>query len=313
MAVHPDDFDPMAAPPGGWPEPPPDPAEEAYDRWLEGLLDWAESAVADEDEPDRDVVDLVAQVAAGEWPAPEQHQGFHIADDADAERAMRRYADADAELGQLQAQADQWAAEANDRLARIRQWFDHRAKRFLATKAFLDYHLTRYALDRRAADPKHGKTLVLPSGQVRTTSVAPKAEVADEDSVLMGLASISTELLDEVAPVPPRKLYVQRLRDHTSVVEVVDAAVLVLTTAEVVHWVRGDWKPPADAALGDSWVAGTSCPGIMDGWPTPENAEALVARVEVLASHLEVVGPNGKPVPGCYVEPGGITTKVVPA
>lgn len=298
MAQH--DYDLMDEPPGGWPEPPPDPAEEAYDAWLEGLLDWATAAEVP-DEPERDLIDVVTDVAAGGQQPPAEWQGFRIGSDADAERAIARYARAQNQVAELEAQARAWTIETEDRLARIRQWFEHRARRPRATMAFLQAHLVAYALDRRAEDPKHNKTLVLPSGAVRTIEQRPKVAVADETAVVgWAEASLDPDVLQDVAPVQPRKLYVQPLRDHLRLVEVVDHAKLVLAnSAEVIEWRRVDRGPV--------------CPGVGDGWPTSEDAEDLVARVEVLVSHLEVHGPDGEPVPGCYVEPGQITAKVVPS
>lgn len=306
--------DPMAEPPGGWPEPPPDPAELAYDEWLEGLLDWAEGR--SEGEPDRDLADLVLTADPAELP--ERHRGWTVTDDGSAEWAMGRYARAQAKVAELAEQAEVWKDEAHDRLARIRVWFDHRAERPRATMAFMEAHLARYALDLREADPK-AKTLVLPSGAVTTTEVKPKAEVADEDRVVTWVChqwADDPEVADLVAAPQPRKLYVQRLRDRTEVVEVIDHARLLLASAELVEWVRYELAEADHGELPNAAFVGAEhqrCPQGGDGWPTPAEATDLVARVEVLASHLEVHGPDGLPVPGTHVEPGTIRVKVVPA
>lgn len=287
--------------------------------WLEGLIDYADEVATAAECDLLDVMgDLVATALTEDgqgWPlrAPQQAKAWRIHDDGAAEWAMAHVARADDELARLKAQAAEWTIEAEDRLARIRQWFDHRAARHLATRLFMEAHLRRYALERRAEDPKHAKTLVLPSGAVRTVEQKPKAAVADEATVIAwAVRALDGPDREDVAPAQPRKLYVQRLRDHTEVVEVIDRAQLLLADGNLVLWERDGAALTEWAWEGDRG-SGPACPGGGDGWPSPEEATALVARVEVLASHLEVQGPDGLPVPGTHVQPGSITTTVVPA
>lgn len=249
--------------------------------WLDDLV---RTAVDLADEAAIDVDDAVHQLH-------QEHPRWRCEDDGGAEWALRHVVRADQELQHLQAQANDWAA-------RIQQWFDHRAKPLLATKAFMEGQLTRYALDRRDQDPKI-KSLVLPSGAVRTTAHKPAVTVADEAEVLRWLHDQGGVLLQDVAPEQPRRVYVNPLRDHVQPVEVIDHAKLVLAnTAEVVEWKAED---------------GARCPQVGDGWPTPDQATDLVARVEVLATHWEAQDQHGRPVPGAVVEPGRVTVKVVPA
>lgn len=295
--------------------------------WLDGLIDYADEIATAAEVDLLDVMDDLVATALTEdghgWPlrAPQQAKAWRIHDDGAAEWAMAHVARADDELAQLKAQAAEWTIEAEDRLARIRQWFDHRAARHLATRLFMEAHLRRYALERRAEDPKHAKTLVLPSGAVRTVEHQPKAAVADEDAVVTWVChqwADEPEVADVVAPPQPRKLYVQRLRDHTEVVEVIDHAQLLLADGELIEWlhdrpVGAGHTSVVQDPLATRGRVGQRCPKPGDGWPTPDEATALVARVEVLASHLEVHGPDGLPVPGTHVEPGNITTTVVPS
>lgn len=285
------------------------------DEWLQGLLAYL-------DDLDGDNLTDATDVADGRWNPDDPDLPEHmrraarwtVTDDGSAEWAMAKYATADAELARLQAQAAVWQAEAEERLARIRQWFDHRARRHQATKAFMEAHLVRYALDRRDADPKHNKTLVLPSGAVKTTEQQPKAAVADEAALVAWVTCWYPQAAAEVCPPVPPKVYVRPLRELTTVVEVIDHARLVLAnSAEVLTWVRNDYQPPDDAELVSPVVRGDTCPGQGDGWPDPETATDLVAMVQVLASHPEVRDPDGRPMPGTTVEPGSVTAKVVPA
>lgn len=285
------------------------------DEWLEALIEWADEAAGTEFDGTAEPADVLAYLVDGATfhrAPPEQATRWTVTDDGSAEWAMGHVLRADQALAELQAQAQVWRDEADERIRRIAQWFAHGAKRHLATRAFMDAHLSAYALDRRAADPKHNKTLVLPSGVVKTTEAKPKAEVVDPDAVVAWAVQLGGERLADIAPEQPRKLYVNALRDNTDVVEVIDHAQLLLASGELIEWVRDGWEssyvPPATA-----WLGKGRCPQPSDGWPTPETATDLVARVEVLASHLEVHGPDGLPVPGTHVVPGTVTTKVVPA
>lgn len=224
---------------------------------------------------------------------PAEARGWRIDGTGSAEWAMRHVAAIDTELATLTEQRDEWRD-------RIDAWFSHRAGTLERRRGFFATHLQLYALERREADPK-AKTLTLPAGVVRTIEHKPSVAVEDEPAVIQWAKRQGREVLTDVAPPIPRKVHVRPLRDHCSIVEVVDLARLVLSTGEIIEWVR---EPAGDAAL---------CPGVGDGWPTPDEAEALVGQVEIMESHLEVHGPDGQPVPGARIEPGSVSAKVVPA
>lgn len=292
--------------------------EPGADSWVEALVAYAADLAA-EASLDADAVgaDLArtALSPTGDTAAFDvvpQARRWRVTDTGGAEWAMRHLVAADQQLAQLGEQADEWAA-------RIRAWFDHAARPLLAKRAFMEAHLQRYALDLRAGDPK-AKTLTLPSGVVKTTERPPSVQVADEGTVVAwALAKLPPAEADQVAVPQPRRLYVQPLREHTTVVEVIDHARLVLANSgELVHWVRhsANALPSIESTGGMAVVYGAEherCPQPGDGWPTPGEATDLVARVEVLDSHWEVHGPDGLPVPGAEVNPGGVTAKVVPA
>lgn len=238
------------------------------------------------------------ELLAGSEGAPR----WQVTDLGGAEWAMRHVAAAEQALAQLQAQAQAWAE-------RIDQWFTQAAGKEQARRAFFAQHLQRYAIDQREATGGKTKSLAVPSGVVRTTEHKPKAVVADEARVAEWAdAVLPDDVAHVVAPVV-RKVYVQPLREHTTVVEVVDRARLVLASGELVEWCADSWVPRDDDPT--SLVRGVGrCPQPGDGWPTPAEATDLVAAVDVQWAHLEVHGPNGLPVPGAQVEPGHVSAKV---
>lgn len=102
---------------------------------------------------------------------PDRYMGrWQISDDGAAEWAMRRLAEADANLRTLSQQATDWSK-------RIQEWFEQRAKPLERRADFFRDHLHRYALARREAGA--GATLVLPSGKVGTLPGRVRVEVDD--------------------------------------------------------------------------------------------------------------------------------------
>jgi hypothetical protein len=280
---------------------PPELAAEAPpipDGQLDQLL---EQAVAEAHDGGIDPAQAVELLADSEG-APR----WRITDLGGAEWAMRHVAAADQALAALQAQRQAWAE-------RIDQWFAQAAGKEQARRQFFAGHLERYAIEQREATGGKAKSLALPSGVVRTTEAKPKAAVADEQAVVAWADSLAellgAEAVEAIAPPQPRKVYVQPLREHTSVVEVVDRARLVLASGELVEWCADSWVPRDDDPAGLVRGAGR-CPQPGDGWPNPEDATDLVAQVDVQWAHLEVHGPNGLPVPGARVEPGHVSAKV---
>lgn len=277
--------------------------------WLGELVVYMGDVIAETEVPAAHVGRALAHPFDGERDdaMPERARRWEISGDGTAEWAMAHVVGAEVELARLQEQADAWRE-------RIGEWFEHRARPLQATAAFFTDHLERYALMLRDEDPK-AKTLVLPSGAVKTREHKPAVIVADEAQVV-GWADAT--LGDDAATVAPviRKVYVNPLREHVQIVEVIDHARLTLSTGELVDWLnvlRPDSGDDLHPIPGNPIVEGGTCPGLGDGWPTPDDATALVARVEVLASHDEVRGPNGLPVPGVEIEPGRVTAKVVPS
>jgi len=243
-----------------------------------------------------------------------------ITDDGGAEWALRHVAEAEAELVRLRQQRDAW-------VERISQWFTQAAGKEQARRAFFVDHLERYAIaERERADRK---TIKLPSGVLRTRPAPATVKVTDEAKVL--LWAQEQGVLDEVAP-PKRSVKLTPLREHAKAVEVVDWAQLVLSDGTVWEWMRNGVEAvyATEASTPRQVIHGHVCPQVGDGHyvvrreplHVPDDPAgvvlqddradlpALVARVEPLASHLEVHGSDGGQVPGCYAEPAGVSASI---
>ncbi len=104
-----------------------------------------------------------------------------------AEWAMRKIADAQQKIDSFDAQANEWLEE-------IEAWHQRVIKRPTQTIEFFSEHLRRYALAQRALDP-NAKTLVLPSGEVRTRAVNDRVVVRDKELVLAWARTAAPEVI----------------------------------------------------------------------------------------------------------------------
>jgi phage host-nuclease inhibitor protein Gam len=257
---------------------------------------WDEAAAL-ADDTDQDPAHVVHDLAESE-DGPTR---WVITDDGAAEWAMRHVAEASTALAQLEAQRDEW-------VRRIDAWFTAAAGRERARRSFFTQHLEGYALEQR--DRANRKTVQLPSGTIRTRPTAPTVAVLDESKVLAWAREAG--VLDQVAP-PKHSVKLTPLRELVEPVEVVDWAHVVLADGTSLEWMRHGVSAVYDRDRDTARVIvhGEVCPQVGDA-PDDDWCTALVAQVEVLASHLEVRGPDGGHVPGTYVEPGGVTASVKP-
>lgn len=259
------------------------------DAWVPALAD-ALVAMADDAGMDPDAAGAMLADDTAEGNAdhaanvPERARRWQVTDDRSAEWAMRHVAQAEAELAQLRAQADEWRQ-------RIDTWFVQRARPLQATVGFMAGHVERYALAKREANPK-AKTLTLPSGVVRTSYVAPKVEVADPDEVVAWAKRVGATLVVKTKEEP----LVSQLRE-------VAGPGLVWTDAELV------------LACGCIVAAPTSITGMPMGWPASEPwacsacGATTVGEVRHVAVREAVVDARGWPVPGTFVAPERVTAK----
>jgi Bacteriophage Mu Gam like protein len=140
------------------PEPAPPPADELY----AGLPNLP-------DDVDREIVDDLNL-------GVDRKDRWQINDDAVAEWAMAKLAEAQGDDADLRAQRDA-------QMERAQAWYARVSKAAQRTAGFMRAHLEDYALRRRQATG--AATLVLPNGEVPTVKGAdPCVDVADEAAVL---------------------------------------------------------------------------------------------------------------------------------
>lgn len=286
------------------PDPMPIPPELAVDDepvpgWL--LEQWANHVLTEADDAGMDLADMADTMLTADDDTADEVQRWQITDDGAAEWAMRHLAVLNTERGQLSAQADEW-------VRRIRFWFDQAVRPIDVRAVFFTRHLERYALRRRAEDPK-AKTLNLPSGRVATRLTSPAVAVYDEER-LIAWCKENLEP-DETATVirVTEKVLVAELRHHVVLVEV---------PAKVVVSPCGCITPPIhppDSATGMeapvefvtaaevvAWSVGTEvrCPSCADYGLVAQWAETY---------HV-VRDAAGRPVPGADVRPGDVRATV---
>jgi hypothetical protein len=117
-----------------------------------------------------------------------------------AEHAMRRVAKADETLKALDEARQAFMAEvqaAYDAAVRpIEEWWTAASRPLLASKAFFEEHLRRFALARRAEDDQ-AKSLIVPSGRVQTREGRQSVTVTDMDLLLRSVTDVlPPELLE---------------------------------------------------------------------------------------------------------------------
>jgi len=138
----------------------------------------------------------------------------------------------------------------------------------------------------------------VPSGIVRTTAHRPRVVVEEADVVACWADENLTMLDAEQVAKVVRRIDLAALNRRVKIVEVIDEANLLLADGELVHWygLAGD----------DS----SECPGIGDAYPADGPDGQLVARVDILAAHLEAHDSRGGRVPGVIIEPGSVSASV---
>lgn len=229
---------------------------------------------------------------------------WEIRNDGDAEWAMAMVAD-------LKANDDLLTEQEQAYLDRIRRHYADAHRRLAQRRAFFEVHLTRYAAAHRALDPKRNKTLRLVSGTVASTEHQPKAGIEDEAKVIeWARGALDGDDLEQVVKVK-ESAAVLELRKRVKLVKT-PAGYEVTLDCGHVHLV-----PPSNPATGDAHTPeqlradGMPCdecePDPIDGHPW--RAVTEVADWDM----LEVRGPDGKPVPGAKVEPGGVSYTVKPS
>lgn len=174
---------------------------------MEDLLP-AELALDEEPFNDDELTSALASRCVDHWPttiegepAPDRFEPierWYVDGQDTAEWAMRKLAAIDAEQKALAAQRDAY-------VERITAWFDRRAAVLAPRRQFFEGHLCDYQDRRRAADPK-AKTLVLPSGEVRSRAVPAKVKVENDALFVKWALGNAPEVLETVHKVVARNL-----------------------------------------------------------------------------------------------------------
>lgn len=258
----------------------------------------AELALQVADEAGLDVAEAVdGYVVSGPAQATEPAGRWAITDEGSAEWAMRKLAAAHVEVHQLGEQATEWSR-------RITEWFMQRARPLQARGRFFEAHLERYAMERRAADPK-AKTLTLPSGQVRTRATAPRVTITDEGSLLSWLRSEQGQVVPAEVVEVVEKVRVSELRDHVTAVQLVVELAASTEPCGCTYQVHPSAMPMPVALAAELVGVPTVCMAC--------GAPGTVSGVSVLATTWQVQDGAGNRVPGCDVDAGGVSAKAVPS
>lgn len=101
---------------------------------------------------------------------------YRVTSIAEAEWAMRRLAEAEAQIEAITRQAHEWVAE-------IEAWAAKESARPEATAAYFRGLLTEYLRDLRAEDPTTA-TVRLPSGAIESTAKKPAPKITDPDALV---------------------------------------------------------------------------------------------------------------------------------
>lgn len=172
--------------------------------------------------------------------APDSVLRWQITDDGAAEWAMRKLADVQSQVAELEARRDGW-------MAKIAAWFDQATKPLSSRAEFFGAHLESYALRRREEDGI--KTVRLPSGSVSTRQPGPRVVVRDE------AAFRAWALAHPDSPAVRIKVDLMRTTQAAGEMKRTVRAVksgedwrVVLDDGEVVDWAGVEERPPSATA-----------------------------------------------------------------
>lgn len=230
---------------------------------------------------------------------------WRVEDDATAEWAGRKLAAAQQHYAEQNALRDEW-------VRKIDMWLASETAHDKREREFFTFHLEDYAIRRRAAGG--GATLNLPSVTLRASNNQPAAKVADEPV----LADYIESKLDEPAwerAIGAAGVLAETVVKRTPKVYVAPFRALVRLEPRTVgyeehatlacsHEIVG-----AIATLRDNAAGGHAIGEVLD-CDVCGYRQAIYAIDLVPVTEPVVVGPDGEPVPGTSVDPGGISPKV---
>ena len=205
------------------------------DAWVDALVERAVT-LADEQRIDLStalqILTAPLDVDDDDEGGPPSARGWRIDGIGTAEWAMRHVAAAEAQIADLEHQANEWQE-------RILAWYQSKTKALHARRAFFAGHLEDYALRCREADPK-AKSLVLPSGRVSTLGRSAAVAMVDEGAVLAWAAAELDADRRKAVLKTTTKVVVNELRKVAHVVELVDEAKITATDGTITTWTAED-------------------------------------------------------------------------
>lgn len=261
----------------------------------------AELAVDEEPFP-VEAVDRLAEHEGALHDVPGFHDVFtahrwQIEDHGAAEWALRRLAEARANIAALEEQAAAWNR-------RIDEWTAKALAPLLNREQFFVANLEDYGLRVREASADEVKTLVLPSGKVKTTSHGPKVKVGDPHG------------FDEWAAANPDDELVRTTYDLAAgavkgrvLVQAKDAGASWQAWMECGHMVAGTVLG-IDMSLLPAEGDELECDACAD--PIAGAPDRKVVGVDVKTVHELVArdATTGEAIAWASVEPGGVSVTV---
>lgn len=261
---------------------------EQLDEFLESWSETPPDEVTPDDEPAGPVATFVRD---------------GIVDDDLAEWAM-------AHVAAIAANAKLLTEQTKARLDRIQRHHDAAAKRLEQRRAFFEAALIAYGQRFRARDPKHNKTLHLPSGTVKSTASQPAVEVEpDRAEELIAWADgryrDAPETLAEIVQTT-RKPMVSALRKVATIQRVQVGVALTLECGH--HHVAQTVTDDGELVATPATVLCEAC----DPDPITGPPERTVTEVEPLLETM-ACDADGLPIPGTQVRPASVSYKVAPS
>jgi hypothetical protein len=246
-------------------------------------------ALLGDDAPPFTDADLEAYMGADQSDPTEPNADpvarWHIDGTRTAAWAMARLAQANAEWDAINAEADEF-------IRRIEEWRTARTAGVRRTAEFFANHLTRYALDQRAAGGD--KTLSLPNGKVATRVTKARSVIDDPERLLAWAREYAPDMVVTTEKVPAASLA------QLTVLEVPVRAVMAQCGCIVPTMLKCSFTSDID-----SWTVGSFmvCPQC--------GQDALVGQWH--ETTLLAFGPGGSLADGVVVEAERVTAKPIPA
>jgi hypothetical protein len=216
----------------------------------------------------------------------DESRRWQITDEKTAAWAMAKLAEYDAQIEEVRVQVAEW----RDRLDGYER---DRTAEPMRRASFLEGRLARWALDRRAANPKGPATFPLPSGKIRTQVRKATVDIASAPSAIAWLKANRPKLAAQIVKTVEKIL----ITDVRKYVEVSDSLVGFEVGLSCGHVV--DIDGPAEV-------------GQEVRCDHDDHDEKIMRTIEeILSERAEMAATiHGKPVPGLIVAPEHVIASV---